>query len=75
MNGVNLWASHKDYAGVIKVTPIPRNLNIRTGVLADAFDKAVKVPPEPPWIDAEKKIQQWSVPILATSLQIQFLAR
>lgn len=54
MNGVNLWDSHKDYAGVIKVTPIPRNLNIRTGVLADAFDKAVKVPPEPPWIDAEK---------------------
>ena len=52
--GMEHFNTHKDYAGIIKVTPIPRNMNIRVGVLSDAFDQAIAIPPKGPWVDAEQ---------------------
>ena len=51
---MKFWNTHRNYSGIIKVTPIRKDLNIRTGVLKDAFDQSIMVPPKGPWVDAEK---------------------
>ena len=48
------WNTHRNYSGIIKVTPIRKDLNIRTGILKDAFDQSILVPPKGPWVDAEQ---------------------
>ena len=52
--GMNLWNTHRNYSGIIKVTPIRKDLNIRTGILRDAFDQSLMIPAQGPWVDAEK---------------------
>jgi len=52
--GMQYWTTHRNYSGIIKVTPIRKDLNIRTGILKDAFDQSILVPPRGPWVDGEQ---------------------
>ena len=53
-SGMQYWNTHRNFSGIIKVTPIRKDLNIRTGILKDAFDQSILVPPKGPWVDAEQ---------------------
>ena len=52
--GEPFYATHKDYAGIIRIVPIPRNIDVELGVLEKAIDLSQQVPAVGPFVDAEQ---------------------
>ena len=52
--GEPFYATHKDYAGIIKIIPIPRNIDVELGVLEKAIDLSQQTPSVGPFVDSEQ---------------------
>ncbi len=52
--GEPFYATHKDYAGIIRIIPIPRNIDVEIGVLEKAIDLSQQTPSVGPFVDAEQ---------------------
>lgn len=52
--GEPFYATHKDYAGIIRVVPIPRNMEVEIGVLEKAIDLSQQTPAVGPFVDQEQ---------------------
>ena len=52
--GEPFYATHKDYAGIIKIIVIPRNIEVELGILEKAIDLSQEIPAKGPFVDAEQ---------------------
>jgi hypothetical protein len=48
------YTTHKDYAGIIKIIVIPRNIEVELGILEKAIDLSQEIPAKGPFVDAEQ---------------------
>ena len=48
------YTTHKHYAGIIRIIPIPRNTEVELGVLEKAIDLSQEIPAKGPFVDAEQ---------------------
>ena len=52
--GEPFYTTHKDYAGIIRIIPIPRNIEVELGVLEKAIDLSQQTPSVGPFVDSEQ---------------------